>query len=267
MMHYKLFTGLCVAIAVSLSALPAQAISISKIIDNFDDDSENVTSAAVGSTSFGTTLEGAAGNIFGSERDAFVVKTSGPTAPVTLRRVAAAAADGGFGSTFFIDRGPLVNGNVLLQWDGADGVAPAAFDPLSNLSFLAGPWNVASDLGILLRLVYGETDQEIQFTLFSSATSASTHTAIALPNFSGPGHVDLLIPFASFVQSSLAGVVSPVDFTNIRAITMSATSNTAGRDAEIGLLGVYVPEPASASIFGIGSVVAMATFRRFRRKQ
>ena len=252
------------AIALTVAAAPAQAIVISKVIDNFLDDSAAITGSGVGDTATSTTIE-AVGEIFGTQRDVFVNKTAGPTTPAAQRRVSA-TADGGIGGSFFIDRGPLVNGNVVVQWDGVDS-APTAFDPLSNLSFLAGPWDLSSDLGILLRISYGEPNQQIQFTLFSSAMSASTHTAVAPPNFAGPGTVDLLIPFASFVQSGLPGVVSPADFSDIRAITMTATSSVAGRDVEFALMGVYVPEPATASIFGIGSLVAMATFRRFRPKR
>jgi hypothetical protein len=261
----KLAIAAFAAIALTVSASQANAVIISKVIDNFLDDSAAITGSGVGDTATSTTVEGVAGNIFGTQRDVFVNKTAGPTTPAAQRRVSG-TADGATGS-FFIDRGPLVNGNVLVQWDGVD-IAPSAFDPLSNLSFLGGPWDLSSDAGILVRVTYGEPNQEIQFTLFSSATSASTHAAVAIPNFPGPGTVDLLIPFASFAQSGLPGVVSPADFTDVRAMTMTATSGVAGRDVEFTLLGVYmVPEPATATIFGIGSLVAMATFRRFRPKR
>jgi hypothetical protein len=260
---FRMVVGLAVAIVATLAAAPAEAIVVTKVIDKFQDDSMAMTGSSIGSTSTSTTVEGVLGNIYGTERDVYVNKTAGPTTPSALRRVTA-SADGTLPGSFFIDRGPLVSGNALLQWDGLDGIAPSAFDPLSNLAMLAGPWNLTSDVGLVVRLAYGETDQMMQFTLFSSATAASTHLPIPVPNFAGPGTVDLLIPFAAFAQSGLGGVVSPVDFSDVRAITMAATNSVSGRDVEFRLLGVYVPEPATASIFGIGSVLAFGAFRRFR---
>jgi hypothetical protein len=191
----------------------------------------------------------------------YVEKTTPAPPPPTSGEVEALAENG----TFSVSRDSGIGGNVLVQWDG-DAVAPAAFDPTSNLSFLlddgvgvAGfDLTAGGGLGILIKVLVADVvGQSVTLRLYSDdATQVSVQTHVLAAT--APPDYDLLFPWAGF-----AGTANP---TRVKAITMSV-SGPPGSDLTMDLIGTYVPEPATATMFSLGAFAMFARLRHQRRRR
>ena len=266
-------TGLLIMFAVFLTwSSPASAVTIVDSIDGFGDAQYEFASGANNSNASGTVVV-SAGLVAPSGRSVYVEKTAGSN-NVNLR---VEALDDDIDTAFSVSRASNIQGNVLLQWDGdtTDAGAPAAFNPLSNLSFLLGggagiDLTNGNALGILVRILAADlAGQQLRITLFGADATVASEQLVNLPTVVPPGSFDALFPFLGDGNNDgfndgftlRAGAASTPNPNAIRAFTMSITGPT-GSDLTIDLLGTYVPEPATASMFGFATLAVMARLRR-----
>jgi hypothetical protein len=256
------------ATCAAWAATQAQAVIVVSPIDGFGDSQYEFASGANGSSNSGT-VGVTAGLVSPSGRSVYVEKTAGST-NVNLK-IEALDDDGD--ATFSVSRASNIAGNVLLQWDGdtTDLGAPAAFDPLSNLSFLlnggAGiDLTAGGALGILVQVVAADlAGQQLRLVLFGADATVAMEQTVVLPPVVPPVTFDALFPFAGFVQSGFAA--STPNPNAVRAITLSITG-PGGSDITLDLLGTYlVPEPATASMFGVGAIVVVTRLRRGNKRR
>jgi hypothetical protein len=103
-------------------------------------------------------------------------------------------------------------------------------------------------------------NQQLTLTLFGANSTVASEQSVLLPSVIPPGTFDATFPFAGFALRG--GAVSIPNPNSIRAITLAITGPN-GADITLDLLGTYiVPEPAAASLFGIGAVAILARARR-----
>ena len=248
----QMFGVLAVAVSMVCSYTPALAV----VIDPFDVD--QVESDGTGGGDSGTA---ASLGIIGGKRGVYVGKTSGPASASFVIK----AVDDGTGGTFSVSRDSGTGGHALVQWDG-DDTAPTAFDPTSNLSFLlddgagAAGYDLTAGgtLGILVKVLVADVaGQTLEFKLFSDdATEVSTQSYALVGT--APPTIDVLFPWAGFAGTA--------DLAGVKAITLAITGPV-GSDLTIDLLGTYVPEPATAGIFGLGAIAILGRLRRSRSRR
>ena len=255
MSRFSQMTGFfAVAAFMAWACTPAQAVVV---IDPFD-----FSQSLSDDTADGTGTSGSVADvgIIGGNRGLFVEKTSPVPPPPTSGVVKALAENGGFS----VSRDSGIGGHALVQWDG-DGVAPAAFDPTSNLSFLLDDGvgvpgvdlTAGGGLGILVKVLIADvTGQTLTLRLYSddaSQVSVQSHVLLA----AAPPASNLLFPWAGF-----GGTADP---TRVKAITLSI-EGPPGSDLSIDLIGTFVPEPATAGMFGFAAIAVMARMRRRGRR-
>lgn len=251
LLQWTCFFVVTMACGLWMSA-PAEAI----VIDSFDIP-QDLTDLVAGNPGVAGSVNdpnAPPNSIFGSNRGLYVEKTSPP--PVDDGGVRGLAQNGNFS----VNRDSGTGGRVLIQWDG-DGVAPSAFDPLSNLSLALPPVDLETGhLGILIKIVDVEAlGQKLKLTLFSDVDGNSvpeassleyTVAAFAPPSYDAP-----------FYWGDFTGTA---DKTQIRAIALEFTG-PAGHDIKIDLVGTIAPEPTSATMLGLGAVGLFSRWRRRRR--
>lgn len=238
------------AVLTSLAWMSTTAQAL--VIDDFTSFQKEFDTTANGAGVFGSVVDGA---VFKGNRDLYVEKTL----PVGTSSDITAMSEAG---AFSVNRDSGVGGNVLLQWDD-DAVAPAAFDPESNLSFLLGGVDLTASagIGIVVKILNAEvTTQTLHFTLWGADDTVASELALSLPSTAPPSY-DLFFPFANFTAVGGKSAVNPA---SVNAITLAITG-TNGADLTIDLVGTYAaPEPATAGMFGLSAVAILTRLRRKR---
>lgn len=263
--------ALAAAILTAFVVSPAAAVVIINPVDNFGDAQYQSASGPNGDNNVGDvgrTVGVTSGLVSPSGRSVFVEKTAGST-NVNLK---VEALDNSIDGAFSVSRASGIGGRVLIQWDGGtlDTDAPAAYDPLSNLTFLLNGGSgidltAGGATGLAMRVLDADlVGQQLKITLFGANSTEASEQVVALPSVIPPGTYDALFPFAGFALRS--GAISLPNPNAIKAITLAITGPN-GADVTLDLLGTYaVPEPATAGLFGLGAAAAIARLRRRRNR-
>ncbi len=259
---------------VAWMASPASAVIVVDSIDGFGDNQYEAASGGNGGFDSGSVVV-TSGLVAPSPRGVYVEKTSGSN-NVNLK---VEVVDDDFDTTFSVSRASNIGGHVLIQWDG-DASAPIAFNPLSNLSHLLGGGagiNLTGGgaLGILVRVLAADlAGQQLRFTLFGANGTVASEQYVTLPTVVPPGIYDALFPFVGDSNNDgnndgftlRAGAATLPNPNAIRAMTLAITGPV-GSDLTIDLLGIYVPEPAAAGMFGLGAVAILGRLQRSRSRR
>ena len=250
---------------LALSATTAQAVPVAQMLDDYDVEQYLFTPAGVGSFAGSTVVDGGS-SIVGSSRSVYIEKTAGSSNSVLRVEALDDIADGA--STFNVSRSAGIGGVALLQWDGQNtpepppaNIGPQSFVPTQNLAtnimsidMLAG--NAA---GIVIRVLSADVDgQTLTVDLFGNTAGDRMTQAVVIPSIVGA--TDILFPWAAF------STIGSPNLNAIRAFTLSL-EGPLGSDITMDYIGTYVPEPASASMLGLGMVAIFARLRKRSRRQ
>jgi hypothetical protein len=273
MMRVFSAASLSMLFCIALAATPAAAIVIVNPIDTFGDAQYQAASGPNGDNNIldaGRTVIVNSGLVASSGRSVFVEKTAGSVDVGKKVEAVVSNIDG----SFSVSRASGIGGRVLVQWDGGtlDADAPAAFDPLSNLTHqLNGGSGIdltaGSAVGLSIRVLDADlAGQQLTLTLFGVDNKVASEQSVVLPSVVPPGSFDALFPFVGFTQ--LGSALSSPNPNQIYAITLAITG-PAGADVTLDLLGTYThaPEPGSASLLGLGGVALLARARRRLKNQ
>lgn len=180
----------------------------------------------------------------GNERDFMLTRTSSNT-DLVIGDVGITAP-----GTVSLATGSTADGNILLSYDGVDGVA--AIDPTG-----LGGINLTGPEVLFLLSATSDLPASFTITVFSGVGMSSTSGSITIPP--GPGFTSFAIPTTSFTGNA--------DFSNVGAISLLIESVTTGADILIQgpFVVVIVPEPGSLAVFGM-CLLGVAGYGWRRRK-
>lgn len=256
----SLVIALCVGVAASVgSAMPAHAVPIATMLDDYDVHQYVSTPAGINALAADAVM----GSMVGGYRGAFVQKTSGSSSEFLRVEALDDTTDGA--STFNVSRSSQIGGVALLQWDG-DNNPPNAFNPTSSLNTSSAIVDLTSNssAGIVIRMLSADlAGQQLTINLFGvggdpNLVSRAQQTVV-LPSIAGA--TDILFPWANFAEIGFGAL----DYTNVSAITLSITGPV-GSDLTMDYIATYVPEPASVSILTMGAAALVTHSLRKRRR-
>jgi len=256
--------GIAAIVIIVLQAASAPAITL---IDEFSDDQFQQAFGADGNFDSGLSLPTA--TIIGLTRGVYVQKTAGSTKETKAIKVDVDASV----SNLTLSRDAGIDGRGLVQWDGGL-LAPVAYDPRSNLSFLLGGGagvnlTAGGSAGLLVKVVAADLPgQQLRFTLFGANNTIASDAVINVPIVAGPPQL-VQIPWALFSQTSIGNgavfnAAAAANPSQVFAVTMSITGPD---DAEVSLdfVSTYVPEPSSAALLAAGGLAGICSLKRRRQ--
>ena len=260
------FAALFVVGCFALSAGTAQAVPVAQMLDDYNVPQAVQTPGGINSFAGSTVVPGGPGQaIVGGSRSVYVEKQSGSANPA----LKVEALDDTFsGSTFNVSRSAGIGGVALLQWDGQTtpepppaNVGPQAYDPTHNLAtnLMTVDMLDGGAAGIVIRVLTTDiAGQELIVDLFGNSVTDRMTQSVIVPAVGGA--TDILFPWAGF------SVTGSPNLSAIRAFTLSVEGPD-GSDLSMDYIGTYVPEPASASMLGLGMVAIFARLRKRTRRQ
>jgi large repetitive protein len=212
------------------------------VIDDFDTYSYlNVTGPPAGPASLFSTYTTT--ESIGGERDVFIERTSANSGAVAMDISGSVASQLSYASA------PSTSGNLLLVYDGTDGLNTLNPIGLGGVDLT----QLGANTGVFLRSA-SDLGASITFTIY---TDADHFSVVTMPIAADPSFTftDYYTDFTSF---SAAGVSGGADFTNVGAISLSLNGSTAGTDVSIETVVASVPEPGSCFlIFTAGMAVLL----------
>ena len=211
------------------------------LVDSFE------TSQSLMAASFMTTDSGSVigPGIIGDERDAVVTWTSGPV----FSELDVVSAGTGFLS---FSLGANTMGSTALTWDGNDS------SPTDDFTGLSGADLTDSNMSNAMRfdVVFDDLAVDINITVWTDASNASS-AILSLPG-GIVSSTDFDVFFASFTPILGTGA----DFANVGMIRVEIDAALAATDVLVDTINtVFVPEPASFFLVGIGFVGLLLTRR------
>jgi len=233
------------ALAAALLLSCSSAAHAVIVVDSFQTNQSSLTlTFPPAGTSASSSASGA--GILGGERDVQVSLTSGVIAGNTV----STTVSSGF---FSYSQDATISGRSEIQWDGADGSATLNPTGLGGIDLTDG--GILSQF--LLTVLFDDLPADGQIAVYSNAANFS------VLNFNLPGLIFSTTSFEFDFSDFTIGAGTGADFTDVGAIVLSIGSSVTAPDVVIDSFTV-VPEPASASLIGLG-MLAM-TARRARRR-
>ena len=204
------FGGLLVLLGLGLAQTPAHAVTV---IDSFDT-SQALSRFGVGNTS--SSVDVAAGQILGNERDVFVTVTTGNG---SLNVDVNLSLAGGLSHA----AAGLVRGTTLVTYDGNDD-NPTSLNPTG----LGGVDLTNGGLDSLIYVVapFADLGASLAITVHSDATRCSRLSQPVPPATSPVLPSVLLFRFIDFTVAP--GCANPADFTNVGALSVFIDGTSVG---------------------------------------
>jgi hypothetical protein len=255
----KSFAVLIALGCLAMSMATAQAVPVAQMLDDYDVAQIVQTPGGIGTFAGSTVVSG---SIAGGSRSVYVEKTSGSANPA----LKVEALDDTFGgSTFNVSRSAGVGGVALLQWDGQTifpiPPGPQAYNPTSNLgtNIMTVDMTLGGAAGIVIRVLTTDiAGQTLILDLFGNSAADRMTQSVVVPAVGSA--TDILFPWAGFTTTG-----SP-SLSAIHAFTLSV-EGPIGSDISMDYIATYVPEPATASMLGLGMVALIGRLRKRSYKQ